>query len=103
MPRFRIKTLMIAVVIIALSFGGLVWLQRMDQRRQGFLAQAREHERQEAVNRLTLQGLLMHGAASPSLERHRVLTEYHHALDLKYTRYARYPWLPVQPDPPLPE
>ncbi len=30
-------------------------------------------------------------------------TEYHKFLRLKYERAARYPWLPVAPDPPEPK
>jgi hypothetical protein len=29
--------------------------------------------------------------------------EHHNRLKLKYERLARYPWLPVEPDPPEPE
>jgi hypothetical protein len=28
---------------------------------------------------------------------------YHHAMKWKYRHAARYPWLPVEPDPPEPE
>jgi hypothetical protein len=33
----------------------------------------------------------------------RALLRYHCALTEKYQRAARYPWLPVAPDPPEPE
>jgi hypothetical protein len=29
--------------------------------------------------------------------------EYHDAMRIKYERAARYPWLPVEPDPPEPK
>jgi hypothetical protein len=33
----------------------------------------------------------------------RALARYHRALRRKYDLAARYPWLPVEPDPPAPE
>jgi hypothetical protein len=102
-PRFRVRTLMIAVAVLGIAFGGLAGLLRMGQRTQRLRAVAREHRHREIVNRLTLQGLVMHGAASPGVERHRVLTDYHHELNLKYEYAARHPWLPVTPDPPEPK
>ncbi|MHC5539080.1 hypothetical protein ACYOEI_12750 [Singulisphaera rosea] len=102
MPKFRIRTLMIAVVVLALAFGGLVTLQRMATRMQRYRVLAREHQRLEVVNRLTSQGLVMNGATKPGVERHNVLAEYHHVLNLKYEFAFRHPWLPVPPDPPEP-
>ena len=102
-PKFRVRTLMIAVAVLGIAFGGIAGLQRMNQRMQRFHALAREHRHREIVNRLTVQGLVMQGAASPGVERHRVLTEYHKALKLKYEYAASHPWLPVSSDPPEPE
>jgi hypothetical protein len=31
------------------------------------------------------------------------MATYHRALKAKYERAVRYPWLPVEPDPPEPE
>jgi hypothetical protein len=36
------------------------------------------------------------------LHRAKTLMLYHRALKGKYDRAARYPWLPVKPDPPPP-
>ena len=30
-------------------------------------------------------------------------TAYYESMARKYERAARYPWLPVEPDPPMPE
>jgi hypothetical protein len=37
-----------------------------------------------------------------TLEGWRDLAKWHNALNQKYARSARYPWLPVAPDPPEP-
>ncbi len=37
------------------------------------------------------------------LHRVKSLMGYHRALNGKYDRAARYPWLRVEPDPPEPE
>ena len=97
LPRVRLRTLMIAVAVLCLTFGGLAGLQRINQRMQRFRALARNHLHQEIVNRLTLQGSVAHGAAKAETEKYRMLSEYHHTLNLKYERAARRPWLPVPP------
>jgi hypothetical protein len=37
------------------------------------------------------------------LRRLKASIGHHHAMALKYESAARYPWLPVAPDPPEPE
>ena len=101
-PKFRIRTLMIAVAVLGIAFGGLAGLQRMAQRSQRLLALARNHRQRGVVNRLTLEGLVAHGAAKADTERYRMRAEYHRALNLKYDYAARNPWLPVSSDPPEP-
>ena len=101
-PKFRIRTLMIAVAALGIAFGGLAGLQRMDQRRQRLLVLARHHLQQAVVNRLTLQGSVAHRAAKADTERYRMRAEYHHGLNLKYKYAALHPWLPVSSDPPEP-
>ena len=101
-PKFRVRTLMIAVAVLGIAFGSLAGLLRLGQRTQRFRALAAQHGQRETVNRLAVQGLMMQGAANPGIERHRVLTEYHHALNLKYQYAASHPWLPVSSDPPEP-
>jgi hypothetical protein len=41
--------------------------------------------------------------ASEEAERFHRLAAHYAALRMKYERAARYPWLPVEPDPPKPE
>jgi len=101
-PKFRTRTLMIAVAVLGIAFGGLAGLQRMDQRMQRFRFLARNHSQQGLVNRLKLVGLVAHGAAEADTEGCRMLAEYHQALNVKYEYAARHPWLPVSTDPPEP-
>jgi hypothetical protein len=101
-PKFRIRTLMIAVAVLGIAFGGLSGLQRMDQRRQRLRALARNHLQRSIVSRLTLEGSVAHRAAKADTERYRLRAEYHHILNLKYEYAARHPWLPVSSDPPEP-
>lgn len=39
----------------------------------------------------------------PIIAAHYRRSDYYAALQAKYERAARYPWLPVEPDPPMPE
>ncbi|AGA28342.1 hypothetical protein [Singulisphaera acidiphila] len=101
-PKFRIRTLMIAVAVLGIAFGGHAGFQRMNQRMQRFLFLARHHLQQGVVNRLHLEGLVAHGAAKADIEKYRMRSEYHHALSLKYKYASRHPWLAVSSDPPEP-
>jgi hypothetical protein len=101
-PKFRIRTLMIAVAVLGIAFGGIAGLQRMDQRRQRLRALARNHLQRGVVNRLALEGSVAHGAVKADTERYRMRAEYYDALKLKYEYAARHPWLPVSSDPPEP-
>ena len=76
---------MVAVAIVALGCGG--W--QMWQRRNHHLRLALRHE--------ILSALLREGHVHfrPNPER----SDRHEALRIKYERAARYPWLPVAPDP----
>jgi hypothetical protein len=98
-PKFRIRTLMIAVAVLEIAFGGRAGLQRMDLRRRRFLALERNHLQRGIVDRPTLEGSVAHQAAKADTERYEMLAEYHHALNLKYEYTARHPWLPVSSDP----
>jgi len=48
-------------------------------------------------------GARMKFFAGPPPENCRKLVPYYQSLRRKYERAARYPWLPVEPDPPEPE
>jgi hypothetical protein len=102
LPKFRIRTVMIAVAVLAIALGGLAGLQQLGQRMQRFRALARNHRQQGIVNRLRLEGLVAHQAAKADIERYRTRADYHDALNRKYEYAARHPWLPVSSDPPEP-
>lgn len=101
-PKFRIRTLLIAVAVLGIAFGSLTGLLRMDQRRQRLRVLAQNHRQQGIVNRLKLEGSVAHGAEKADTDKYRTLAEYHHTLTLKYEYAASHPWLPVSSDPPEP-
>jgi hypothetical protein len=102
----------IAVAAIGLIIGGGVVLK---QRRDYFLSLAQSHEKEvgssaargnalksrfggtsgETVEEITR----LRGAYDRMMDR----ADHHASLARKYERAARYPWLPVEPDPPEPE
>jgi hypothetical protein len=88
-PRFTIRRLMVAVAIAAFAFGG--WQMR----------QRREHRLRLALKHEVLSALLRDGHADTSRDPERA--DRHKALHIKYEHAARYPWLPIEPDPPEPE
>jgi hypothetical protein len=106
MPRFRftIRRMMVAVAIVGALFGVLgLW-----QRSAAYAAIAERHADEElAIVALALDALTARdGPRLPTGLTLRMLMSravLHHKLARKYRRAARYPWLPVAPDPPEPE
>jgi hypothetical protein len=136
-PSFRLRTLLIAVVIAGLC---LWWLRTRQLSRQ-YLARAALHAREESEWSMMARGLRIAeviGAeklkeieekryppnqfrdpsdAAEYLRRVTKMAEigrreresaearasYHAGLKRKYEEAARYPWLPVDPDPPEPK
>jgi hypothetical protein len=97
-PRFRIRTLMIAVAVVAIS----LCVEVVRRRQEKYRCLALRHE--------ILEELLKHGhhygegyPSSDYLEVRRRLAKYHAQMKTKYVQAARYPWLSVPPDPPPPE
>src|SRR3954469_25325987 len=104
-PRFRVRTLMIAVAVVAVALGA----GRRRQRAPTFLQRAAEFAERETTSwlmveascrRNPLPGLIV---VHEDPMRHRWWALYLGRLRRKYERAARYPWLPVPPDPPPPE
>src|SRR4051812_34788192 len=88
MPRMTIpRAIITAAIVGGLLAVGRKWSSRSAQRR----AKAREYAW------LAICSGNIHGP-----EGDRIRQEYG-ALRHKYERAARYPWLPVAPDPPPPE
>ena len=111
LPRMTTRRWMVAVAIVALLISGGL---RLKQRRDYFLSLARSHERKmpsstaegKALRSLFGSTSRMSGEAIMLLRRDfdRMMdrADHHAALVRKYRRAARYPWLPVEPDPPEP-
>ncbi len=108
--RFTVRRLMVVVAVVALAFG----IVRLWALRQLYLQKAAEHA-----------GFRAYVLNSPDSIRHwefrwtdqrmgqpasypwpagppfvPAITKYHDDMRIKYERAARYPWLPVEPDPP---
>jgi hypothetical protein len=87
---------MVVVAVVGLVMGGGVGVYRLKQRRDRFLSRAQLHE-EMAV------GAKLEDRSRKDLARLPRQTEYHVAMARKYRHAARYPWLPVEPDPQMPE
>jgi hypothetical protein len=108
-PRFRLRAQMIAVAVVAVLLGGDAFRRRRTDR----LALARYHAGEARFN-VSHAGLWERGQDGGCMEVRdatpegyaraaaecRLLAAHHAALSLKYERAARYPWLPVGPNPP---
>jgi len=129
--RFTVRRLMIAVAIVALILGAELTRRRSAQFRllarsyasaaefDGLIleggtttfrledGQIREVHGSSSIRIPTDEGGLVESAIDPTPgydeDRLRRRAEYHDFLRRKYDRAARYPWLPVAPDPPEPE
>ncbi len=122
-PRMTISRWMTAVAIVAIALG----VDRMVRRAGRMRTRAAFHGREErqATEALSRPGAIRGVAADLVHHRHRWdlggarfeetnelfdemfaseqrRADYHGAMRRKYERAARYPWLPVEPDPPEP-
>ena len=95
MPRMTTRRWLIAVLVLGLGMGAMVGGVRLKRRRDSFLARARFHAQTEAACREA-------GRPAPDPSDWPII-EYDAAMARKYRRAARYPWLPVEPDPPDPD
>jgi hypothetical protein len=97
--------MIIMVAVLSLSLGSAVlW-----RRREHYLRLADAHALTEMVLRVDssmARGNAMGGPGarlldlSDSIKASQKQADYHGRLRRKYERAARYPWLPVAPDPP---
>jgi hypothetical protein len=103
LPRMTTRRLMAAVAYLAIP---LAFLIAMDRRVTRFVRAAEYHKEQVALlGRLGREEHLGGGsvrgiAPPPKAIRAR---EYHSRMAENYRHAARYPWLPVEPDPPEPK
>jgi hypothetical protein len=101
---------MVAVAVVAILMGAGLAVGRRSRR----FARLSAHHTNAALEHFgTLMALggwppLLHDLSPAELARIRMLyrvnalVNYHSALTQKYEGAARYPWLPVAPDPPGP-
>jgi hypothetical protein len=113
--RFTVRRLMIAVAVVAIA----VWLPIILTRRAKYHRLAREFDAKATVARAFGPRGSLHadavdirvgtvyvfqrepnGAPFDCVGAH---SDYYAAMKAKYERAARYPFLPVAPDPPEPE
>ena len=87
LPRFTTRRLMVLVAIAGVVLGAGQELRRRSSRYRAIAIAHLPNSRHIFGNRWE---------TSPQLD-------YHDAMFEKYDRLARYPWLPVPPDPPMPE
>lgn len=120
MPRFRftIRRMMVAVATVGMIFGvAAIW-----QRHRTFLKQAAGHEAEARICEINSDdndkiqhqfdelrkkaGMGADPNKDSTLEYIRIMRlhgDHCRRLAHKYERAAHYPWLPVAPDPPVPE
>jgi hypothetical protein len=103
--RFRLRTLMLAVAAAALALGALAEARRLHNLSLKYQRRAQEHAFSvKLVQQLgSPSGFLAQpagGAAQRIRERTACCCDRMRA---KWERAARYPWLPVAPDPAPPE
>jgi hypothetical protein len=113
--RFTVRRMMVTVASVALVIGGSIEYSRLKRLSTRYAYSAHIFGLQETTCRA--DGRLSHGewldvsrrrfklglGQSLKPEWCRKLTPHYESLRLKYERAARYPWLPVSPDPPMPE
>jgi hypothetical protein len=108
-PHFTLRALMIVVALASLAaWGYVLWRQSAE-----FAARAREHEEGRSLCDINLafvigrtqgrQSARLSASARAELEAKRARLEqwvhYEQRMYLKYRRAARFPWLPISPDP----
>jgi hypothetical protein len=99
LPRFRVRTLMIAVSVVAL----LVWVAMMGTQSYDYYRRARLYSIQERLWREHAQRDLGQGATRTIAARWGLqIADYYAPLARKYRRAMWRPWLPVAPDPHAP-
>jgi hypothetical protein len=101
--RFTVRWLMIAVAIIALSISSVRWVVEMRAR------SIAHYQRAEDFVVMTMRsGSLVTMPDGRVIDRYedendRIIDAWALPLARKYRRLSHYPWLPVEPDPPLPK
>ena len=109
--RFTVRRLMIVVAVAAGLTAAWVGLARLRLLSSDYRAWAEQHAGIEEVLRRIVSSdganTPVDVSPGPGLRSRRftawAVAEHEAALRRKYERAVRYPWLPVEPDPPAPE
>jgi hypothetical protein len=122
LPRMTTWRWILIVAVFALVIGGTVMGVRLKRWHDYFLARVAYHAKREQASVDMEQSVRENLATFERImdqreERERAIVDYqrrfadrltqeiayHSAMVRKYRRDARYPWLPIEPDPPEPE
>ncbi len=110
--RFTVRRMMVVVAVVALAFG----IFRLWALRELYLEKAANHagfraymlrspesiahwEDRWTDQRIGKPARYPWPGGPPFVP---AMAKYHDAMRIKYERAARYPWLPIEPDPPDP-
>ncbi len=97
--RFTVRWMMAAVAILGVTLGFYAWSRR---RSEAFAIRWIHHYGKATDSGIELVKTgRMGDAARAAMLRRRM--DWHCDMWQKYGHAARYPWLPVPPDPPEPE
>ncbi|WP_406699785.1 hypothetical protein V5E97_13110 [Singulisphaera sp. Ch08] len=107
LPRFTTIRLMVLVAVVGLVLATGIGVNRLWQRRPAYVRLALKHNwREQELRYAVSEGREFRSsvAATPArIAEMRRLAEHEATLAHKYLHAARYPWLPVSPDPPEPK
>ena len=96
--RITIRKLMILIAVVAVIVFGFV----LRKKSYDYQALAERHD-EISWHFASIDEASMASSAHLPITSHRIeAAAYHQRMKAKYERAARYPWLPVAPDPPEP-
>lgn len=96
-PRCRIRTLMMAVAVVAMPLSAVsICMTRAARFRQ----LSAEHE---SKTRIGATPIVFWNGGTPVCDQLTLLGAWHAEMAEKYLEASLRPWLPVPPDPPPPE
>jgi hypothetical protein len=96
--RFTVRRVMVLVAIAGLAMAVATLVKRSNE----FRALAEEQAEAELTSVGYADDARGEGRDPQRVARGEEMATYHRALRIKYERAARYPWLSVKPDPPIP-
>jgi hypothetical protein len=90
---------MAIVAIAGLAMAGTILVNRSNE----FRVLAEEQADAEQMSLSYADDARGENGDRQRVARGEQMSAYHRDLRIKYERAARYPWLPVDPDPPIPD